>query len=127
MAKGGTMNNVEIENVEKFERYYSIRIEENKVYFVGVEFGYKNGSRLPLIYRDEDGYLIVKEIATTFWSSIGCTAFAPTRYKLLKMVPIKTHIENSITVLCLAEGKFGKNWKRGIEILKEEIRKHKNN
>lgn len=85
------------------------------VYTPGINWGYSNGSRIPLIY--ENGYYAIWKVpSTSFWNGQGSTAFSPTEYKLMRITEIRA--EYTYVAIELTSIEPGKNWKKEVEKLK---------
>lgn len=89
--------------------------KQTYIYTPGTNWGYSNGSRIPLIYENGD-YAIWKVPSTSFWSGQGPAAFSPTEYKLMRITEIRADYTYVATELTSIEP--GKKWKKGVEKLK---------
>ena len=85
-----------------------VRLRKNNLlWFHGIDFG----KRLEIIYEN-DPICICKRPGYVGWAGFGQQTYYPTRYYLL----VKS---NEDTYTIIAEGEFGKQWKKAIPSLLE--------
>lgn len=91
--------------------YHPRRIQMGKdhVQTPGIDWG-----GLPKVIYTQGNYEIWRIKGHTGWSGIGMTSYYPTEYRIAKREGERVHLSQGHA--------FGKDWRKGLEALKERIK-----
>ena len=95
---------------------------EGKIMTIGVDWGYKNGQTLKIIYETENYYLLLSK-GTTYLSGMS-TPYSPAEYMIAHKKKKPIDDDHGIINILYDNITPGHKWKSMMKLLKEEVDKY---